>query len=134
VKKNIEQPTSNPSLCPCGSQESYANCCEPLHKGEAAPSAEALMRSRYSAYVLGLSDYLQKSWHSSKRPSRVRLFDHQWIGLKIVSTEAGQTDDNNDIVEFIAKYKQNGKAFRLHERSRFIKEKGHWFYVDGDIQ
>lgn len=92
------------------------------------------MRSRYSAYVLELSDYIQTSWHSSKRPSRVRLFDYQWIGLKIVNTDAGQTDDDHGIVEFIAKYKQNGKAFRLHERSRFVKEDGHWFYVDGEIQ
>jgi len=134
VKKNIEQPTSNTTLCPCSSQESYANCCEPLHKGKAAPTAEALMRSRYSAYVLGLSDYLQTSWHSSKRPSRVRLFDHKWTRLKIIYTEAGQSNDDKGIVEFIAKYKQNGKAFSLHERSRFVKENGHWFYVDGDIQ
>lgn len=120
--------------CPCGSNKPYANCCQPLHNGEPAPSAERLMRSRYSAYVLGLDDYLQKSWHTSTRPSRVRLFDHQWIGLKIVRTEAGQAGDEDGVVEFIAKYKVNGKAHKLQETSRFVKEDGHWFYVDGDIE
>jgi SEC-C motif-containing protein len=129
VNKNISS-----TLCPCGSNKKYADCCEPLHAGEPAPTAEALMRSRYSAYVLELTEYLQKSWHASKRPSRIRLFDHQWVGLKIVKTEAGQTCDNTGSVEFIAKYKVNGKAHRLQETSRFVKEGGHWFYVDGDIQ
>jgi SEC-C motif-containing protein len=119
--------------CPCGSSKPYTSCCQSLHNGEAAPSAERLIRSRYSAYVLGLNDYLQKSWHTSTRPSRVRLFDHQWIGLKIIRTEAGQTNDEDGIVEFIAKYKVNGKAHKLQETSRFVKEGEHWFYVDGDI-
>jgi SEC-C motif-containing protein len=122
------------SSCPCGSNKTYADCCQPLHTGDPAPSAERLMRSRYSAYVLGLDDYLQKSWHVSKRPSRVRLFDHQWIGLKIVRTEAGQVGDETGVVEFIARYKINGKAHKLQETSRFVKENGDWYYVDGEVE
>lgn len=129
VKQNIE--ISSSDHCPCGSKQPYHACCQPLHLGEPAPTAERLMRSRYTAYVLGLADYIQTSWHSSKRPSRVRLFDHPWVGLKITDTEAGQADDDTGVVEFVAKYKENGKAQKLQERSRFVKEDGHWFYVDG---
>ena len=118
--------------CPCRSKKTYQHCCQPLHEGQPASTAERLMRSRYSAYVLGLTDYLQQSWHRSKRPSRVRLFADQWTGLKIIHTEKGQSNDKTGIVEFIAKYKMNGKAHRLQERSRFLQEDRHWFYIDGE--
>ena len=120
--------------CPCGSKKSYASCCELLHNAEPAPSAEALMRSRYSAFALGLDEYIQRSWHVSTRPPVDSSGDKeklQWIGLQIKRHQ--QSDDNHAIVEFIARYKINGRAFVLHETSRFMRENGHWFYVNGDI-
>ena len=119
--------------CPCGG-ESYQRCCQAYVEGEAiAPTAEALMRSRYSAFALGAEDYLLASWHPQTRPSRVRLDPQQkWIGLSIKSTEAGQENDATGIVEFVARFKIAGKGHRLHERSRFEKIDGRWFYLDGD--
>lgn len=92
------------------------------------------MRSRYSAFVLGNEPYLLASWHSTQRPKSI-AFDPQqkWLGLKIV--EARTTGENTAEVEFIARFRiGGGSAARLHERSRFVKEGGRWFYVDGDIQ
>lgn len=122
----------NPDLstkCPCGSGLAYSQCCEPLHLGHPAGSAEALMRSRYSAYVLGLQNYLLQSWHVSTRPSNVGLDEPtKWLGLQVLRHEL--LDDSHAVVEFVARYKVNGRAFRLHEVSRFVLEQGHWFYVD----
>ncbi|MFT3929325.1 MAG: YchJ family metal-binding protein [Spongiibacteraceae bacterium] len=125
--------------CPCGSKKIYAQCCEPLHRGEPAATAEALMRSRYSAFALGLDEYIQRSWHASKRPplhafsasEKHNSEKQQWIGLQIKRYEL--LDADRAIVEFKARYKINGRAFVLHESSRFIRENAHWFYVDGDI-
>lgn len=120
--------------CPCGSGGDYTDCCAPYVSGAAiAPSAEKLMRSRYSAFAKGVSDYLLLSWHPSSRPSRVRLDDEQrWIGLSIKDTEAGGEGDSTGIVEFVARFKINGRGHRLHERSRFEKIDGRWYYLDGD--
>jgi SEC-C motif-containing protein len=122
------------SPCLCGSKKSYAYCCEALHKGAPAASAEALMRSRYTAFALGLDEYILRSWHASKRPSAndVNIDEKpRWIGLQIKHHE--QSDSNRATVEFIARYKINGRAFLLHETSRFVRENGHWFYVDGEL-
>lgn len=133
--------TKNPRItknvsCPCGSGESYHNCCGRLHGGGAAANAEQLMRSRYAAYVLADEAYLLKSWHHSTRPAELRLHEEQhpaqWLGLKVLQHK--QQDDNHAEVEFVARYKINGKACRLHENSRFVREQGEWFYVDGDIR
>lgn len=121
--------------CPCGSEVPYSQCCEPLHLGlQQAITAEQLMRSRYSAYVLGLEDYLLNTWHLDTRPTTLGLANElgiKWMGLKIVDVVAGSEKDSQGEVEFIARFKVNGKAERLHERSRFNKEQGHWFYIDG---
>jgi SEC-C motif domain protein len=129
--------------CPCGSQSLYGNCCEPYLLGLAvAPTAEALMRSRYTAYSQGAPEYLVKTLHPSKRrkPDKSELLEStatlQWIGLKIVKTQRGGIRDKKGMVEFVATYR--GKAFlavpgELHERSRFLKENNQWFYIDGDI-
>lgn len=121
--------------CPCGSKKSYQQCCEPLHKGVPAATAEALMRSRYCAFVIGLDDYIQRSWHATTRP----VFNEidagekpRWIGLQIKRYEP--LDSDHALVEFIARYKINGRAFLLHEISRFLREGDHWFYVDGDLR
>lgn len=119
--------------CHCGDPRGYALCCAPLHAGAAAGSAEALMRSRYSAYVVGLVPYLLASWHASTRPAALDLDDpagsRKWLGLSVRShVSAGDTAT----VEFIARYRiGGGSAQRLHERSRFVREGGHWYYVDG---
>lgn len=124
--------------CPCGSGLLFSACCEPFVCGERiAPTAEALMRSRYTAYTLGNESYLLSSWHKSTSPATLSLDEDlpaQWIGLKIIKVQAGQENDDEGLVEFVARYKVNGKAQRLHETSRFVKEKGKWFYLDGDLK
>lgn len=120
--------------CPCGSGQCYAACCGPLHAGEQpAASAEALMRSRYSAYVLKLADYLLATWHPSTRPSELDLAadDSKWLGLDVKRHEV--QDDDRATVEFVARYRIAGRGHRLHEVSRFVREDGRWFYVDGDL-
>jgi SEC-C motif-containing protein len=105
-------------------------CCERWHRGEAAPSAELLMRSRYSAYVLGLHDYLLATWHPKTRPTPQDLQgdDARWLGLDVRSA---QEHGDEATVEFVARYRVAGRAHRLHETSRFLREDGRWFYVDG---
>lgn len=118
--------------CPCGSGQVYRQCCEPLHKGlSAAVTAEGLMRSRYSAYVLKLGDYLFSTWHASTRPLSLDIQSDEtpWIRLEILATEKGNQEDSDGVVEFAAHY-QGGQ---LHERSLFLKEGGKWFYLDGEI-
>ena len=120
------------SACPCGSGRALEACCGRYHAGEPAPDAEALMRSRYSAYVLGLEDYLRATWHPSTCPAALDLHTPpvpQWRGLE-VKAHAPQ-DATHATVEFVARYKLNGRAFRLHETSRFEKVDGRWLYVDG---
>ncbi|WP_039749193.1 YchJ family protein [Solimonas variicoloris] len=118
--------------CPCGSGLPYARCCAPLHAGVPAAHAEALMRSRYSAYVLGRVDYLLASWDAATRPSAAELTldpATRWLGLKIVRHEA---DGDEALVEFVARSRSGGaSAQRLHEISRFVRREGRWFYVDG---
>ena len=128
--------TEKPStLCPCGSNQPYAACCARYVEGnETAPTAEALMRSRYTAYTLLREDYLLATWHSSTRPSSLGLAEDtqtKWIGLEVKRHE--QRDADHAIVEFVARYKVHGRAHRLHEVSRFVYEAGRWFYVDGNV-
>ena len=123
------------TLCPCGSGQPLAACCGPLHLGQrAATTAEALMRSRYSAYTLGLTGYLLATWHPSTRPAELDLAAPpipRWIGLTV--REQRSTGPDSAEVEFVARYRIGGRAQRLHERSRFVREDGRWYYVDGDI-
>ncbi|WP_116365513.1 YchJ family protein [Parahaliea mediterranea] len=122
------------SACPCGSSGDYAACCGRfVDGGEAAVTAEQLMRSRYSAFALGKADYLLATWHPATRPSRVRLdAGHRWIGLRIVATQAGGEADDSGTVEFVARFKEGGRGHRLQELSRFEKIDGRWYYRDGD--
>ena len=122
--------------CPCGTGLALTQCCQPLLDNEQpAASAVALMRSRYSAYTLGNEDYLQRTWHSSTRPAQLDLSNNKqnWQRLKIVDTTAGLAEDDSGEVEFVAIYKINGRAERLHERSRFAREEQQWRYIDGVI-
>ena len=120
--------------CPCGSNQKYTDCCgRYLDGGEAAPTAETLMRSRYTAYTLLREDYLLSTWHPSTRPVALGLADDvttEWLGLEVKRHE--QPEPDRALVEFVARYKVNGRAHRLHEISRFVREHGRWFYVDGD--
>jgi SEC-C motif-containing protein len=122
------------SPCPCGSGRDYAQCCGPLHAGAPAADAEALMRSRYSAYALRLGQYLRDSWHASTRPADFDLDASAqrptWLGLSV--KRHLDTGVDSAEVEFVARYRVGGgSAVRLHERSRFLREHGHWFYLDG---
>ena len=121
--------------CPCGSNKPYTACCARYVEGiEHAPTAEALMRSRYTAYTLLREDYLRATWHPTTRPASLDLAEDvrtKWLGLEVKRHE--QKDADHAIVEFVARYKVEGRAHRLHEVSRFVREEGHWIYVDGDI-
>jgi len=130
--------------CPCESGKPYSKCCGVYHLGTAAPTAEALMRSRYSAYALShenptFIDYLLQTWHPDTRPSSLNLTGEdatKWLGLQIKSHRS--IDIENAIVEFVARYKPannlGGKAERLHETSRFKRIDNRWYYVDGDYR
>lgn len=121
--------------CPCGSLLAYEECCEPLHSGAAAPTALALMRSRFSAFALGLEGYLFDSWDPSTRPDTVDLDgDVEWRRLQIVDTALGGDSDDTGVVEFRASFRRTGQSGLLQERSRFVRVRGRWTYVDGDVQ
>lgn len=140
-------------FCPCGHQKPYADCCQPYVTGQVpAPTAEALMRSRYTAYSKGQIDYLIATWHPKAGQDRDRAtLQHssqvtRWVGLTILKTQKGRTQDKRGVVEFVALYQTSSVSplqldqsaatqhpvYQLHERSRFVQEKGHWLYVDGD--
>jgi len=120
--------------CPCDSGSAYLDCCGRfIETGDNAETPEQLMRSRYTAYSLGNEGYLLKTWHASTRPAAVSFDDGlpiKWTGLEIVAAPAATGDEG--FVEFVARFKQNGKAGRLHERSSFVRENSEWFYVAGD--
>jgi SEC-C motif domain protein len=126
-----------PANCPCDAQREYYACCGRCHAGLPAADAETLMRSRYSAFALGLADYLLKTWHVSSRPASLELAESPaarttWLGLSIKRFVEGDRDHAE--VEFVARYRVGGaSACRLHERSRFVREDGIWFYLDGEI-
>ena len=120
--------------CPCGSGASYAGCCGRWHIGPLqlqAPTAEALMRSRYCAYVRELGCYLQDTWHPSTRPVQPPVFESglRWLGLEV--RRHTQLGDDRAEVLFVARSKLGGRAHRLQECSRFVREAGRWYYVDG---
>jgi SEC-C motif domain protein len=119
--------------CPCGSGATRGACCGPYLDGEAfAPTAEALMRSRYSAFVEGRREYLLRTWAEETRPAVLDLDPGQrWLGLSIRATSAGGMADDHGEVEFVARSRVEGLGQRLHERSRFRRVNGQWFYVDG---
>ena len=126
-----KRPESSAGDCPCGSAAAYDRCCGPLHAGAAAADACALMRSRYAAYVLGLSDYLLATWHASTRPVAIEIDAGTcWLGLQVRRVIA--IDPGHVQVEFVARFRhRGGSATRLHELSDFVCEHGRWCYVSG---
>mgnify|MGYP001765077937 CR=1 FL=1 len=119
--------------CPCGATD-YARCCGRFHDGAIPETAEQLMRSRYSAYVLGLGDYLAATWHPETRPpsidiDRADAKATRWLGLDV---KRHRPDGDRASVEFVARYRVGGgSAQRLHEISRFERIDGRWYYRDG---
>ena len=125
------------SPCPCGNPAGYTQCCGPLHEGIAATSAAHLMRARYSAYVLMREDFLLASWHAETRPASLRLAAQlpapSWLGLEL--RQQRNDDEEHASVEFVARYRLGGgRAQRQHEVSRFVREHGHWYYLDGELK
>jgi len=119
--------------CPCGSNKNIDQCCGPYLTGTAvAPTAEALMRSRYTAYTLNDEAYLRATWDERTCPKERITHDDptKWLGLEVKKFKA---DDDTATVEFVARYKIGGKAHRLHELSRFVRFDGKWYYVDGSF-
>ncbi|MEU6402708.1 YchJ family metal-binding protein [Streptomyces sp. NPDC046985] len=121
--------TPSPS-CPCGLPEPYEACCGRCHRGAAAPTAEALMRSRYAAFVRRDAAYLLRTWHPRTRPGRLDLDPGtRWTGLEILGASGGSAFHSAGTVTFRASWRGGS----LHERSRFERVDGAWAYVDGDF-
>lgn len=120
-------------VCVCGSGRAADACCARFHAGEPAPTPEALMRSRYSAFVLDLREYLLATWHPTTRPAALPPPEPglKWLGLEV--KRSALQDADRGTVEFVARRKLGGRAHRLHENSRFVREDGRWYYVDGDF-
>ena len=123
-------------LCPCGSPQTYSKCCAPLHRHTEAPlTAEALMRSRYSAFAEGNVSYLRYSWHPSHRPDDLDLEKGlRWSGLRIVATSGGASTDAVGSVEFVATFEVDGRAGEVHEVSNFERIDGRWIYTCDDAR
>ena len=128
------------TACPCGRTDARGKACafdaccgRYLDHDTPAPDAESLMRSRYSAFVLERGAYLQSSWHASTRPADLTLEPGvKWLGLEVRAHHV--IDADHAEVEFVARSRVAGRGQRLHETSRFVREGGRWFYVDGDTR
>ncbi|AXE25280.1 hypothetical protein C0216_19145 [Streptomyces globosus] len=117
--------------CPCGLPAAYADCCGRFHSGAGqAPTAELLMRSRFSAFAVGDTSYLMRSWHPATRPDRLDLDPEQrWVKLDILGTDRGGLFETEGSVEFRAHYREGRHTGSLHENSAFSREGGAWVYV-----
>ena len=127
------------SRCPCGSGDVFGACCAPvLRRERRAGTAQALMRSRYTAFAVRDLEHLLDSWHPSTRPRREELEDSltpdvRWLRLQVLATEQGGPFDDAGTVEFVAISKSAQGRQEQHEVSRFVREDGAWYYVDGDV-
>ena len=118
--------------CPCGSGSAYSACCGPLHRGaRQAETAVELMCSRYAAFVVGDGNYLFRTWHPRTRPAEVDPAGVAFERLEILDAVGGGVTDQAGEVEFVADYRSDREHGRLHERSRFERRAGRWFYLDG---
>jgi len=127
--------------CPCGSERSLSDCCGPIVSGErTAPTAEALMRSRYTAYALGDMTHLKRSldprWHATFDEPGAKEWSEKatWKGLTVLSTKAGREGDDEGEVEFVARFEMDGEEQQMRERARFRKKGGEWRYLDGKVK
>ena len=127
------------SRCPCGAEIDYSVCCARfIEQGELPDTAEQLMRSRYTAFTQSNEPYLLETWHESTRPASLDFDPDEpttWLGLRIDKLEAGGVQDERGVVCFVARWRLGGgRVQRLQECSRFVREQGRWFYVDGDVR
>lgn len=133
-------PIAADSPCPCGKANArgrpqpYAQCCGPhidRFQDCPAPDAEALMRSRYTAFTQGRWDHVRATWWPERCPAELAdTPGTRWLGLEVRAHR--RLDEDHAEVEFVARYRVQGRAVRLHERSRFRRQQGRWWYVDGD--
>ncbi|MFN3600924.1 MAG: YchJ family protein [Dietzia sp.] len=122
------------TACPCGSQRSLDACCGPVvEDGVPAETAEQLMRSRYTAFVLGRDDHLWRTWHPRTRPARVEAGGVEWTGLSILDVVAGGAADQTGTVEFEARYIGPDGPAGMRERSAFERRGGRWTYLEGSV-
>lgn len=123
---------SDDDRCPCGTGDEYGSCCGPVLAGVSdAPTAEQLMRSRYTAFAVGNVAHLLRTWHRSTRPPSLTLDeDVTWWRLHVLSTTGGGPFDGEGTVHFVAQYRTADGRGRQEERSRFVRENGRWYYVD----
>jgi len=128
------------TACPCGSQQPFDQCCQPLLSGQDhAKTAQALMRSRYSAFASGNIDYLIDTLHPDKRQPQdaellTQALEHtRWLGLQVRGCEKGLEENDRGTVEFVATWSEGGQSGFLHEKSSFVKLDGRWYYVDGTL-
>ena len=121
--------TKTVTACPCGRGLPYRECCGPAHQGGAPATAEALMRSRFSAFVLDDDAYVLRSWHPKTRPATLEPDPHlRWVGLDIIETSGGAMFDAEGVVEFRAHFRDHGEHGDMVERSRFVRHDGQWVY------
>lgn len=133
--KQIGQNVKIMNLCPCGSTLSLELCCGSRHSGAVADTPEQLMRSRYSAFVLGLGEYLVHSWHPAHlgglTAEELSRIDTRWDGLEIIASQGGPEDETG-MVEFKAWFLEGDERHCLHERSHFVRYQGRWVYTEGE--
>ncbi|MGP4002417.1 YchJ family protein [Streptomyces sp. 8N706] len=135
MSRRRSHPQTSPasvSACPCGLSAAYGDCCGRLHAGQtSAPTAESLMRSRFSAFAVQDETYLLRTWHPGTRPRRID-FDAglRWLGLEILDTTGGSAFHTTGTVTFRARWTHGGRPGELHERSRFVRHEGAWVYVE----
>jgi SEC-C motif domain protein len=117
--------------CPCGSGSALVDCCQRYLTGAPAPTAEALMRSRFTAFAVGDAEHLLRTWHVETRPSEIKFVTKQrWVRLEVLATVGGDLLDSEGAVEFRAHHERNGVPAVLHELSRFVRDGDHhWVYV-----
>lgn len=130
----MKYPSTN--FCPCDSGKPYSACCARYLTEEIPHTAETLMRARYCAYTRRDEAYLLRTWHPSTRPNCLDLSQDdglRWLGLKVLKCVAGGAEDSDGTVEFVARFKNGGKAGRMREISRFVREEGNWYYLDGEM-
>lgn len=121
--------------CPCGDDTTFGTCCGPVLAGERAATPERLMRSRYTAFVVGDARHLLATWHPGTRPDSIDLDPSlRWTGLEIVDAPAVEPHARRAVVEFVARWREGRDVGALHERSRFVNQSGSWWYLDGDVR
>lgn len=135
-RRQTETVVTETDECPCGVGATYGQCCQLLHDDSGkAHTAEAVMRARYSAHVVGHEDYLQRSWHPDTRPPTLAMSDtsERWLGLDVIDIERGGALDAEGFVAFEARFQQGSVERALRERSRFVRLGGRWVYYDGEL-